>query len=111
MKNSTLDEKSQIPEDTKATIKETVDSELKWLNENQDATKEVYDTRLKDVQDKLSPLLGSNTDGGMPAGFDASQFAGAGGGMPAGFDPSQFTKPTQEVPRPTEPSVKIEEVD
>jgi len=95
MKNSTLDEKSQLPEDTKTTIKETVDSELKWLNENQDATKEVYDSRLKDVQDKLSPLLGSNT----------------GGGMPAGFDPSQFTKPKQEVPRPTEPSVKIEEVD
>lgn len=95
MKNSTLDEKSQLPEDTKTTIKETVDSELKWLNENQDATKEIYDSRLKDVQDKLSPLLGSNT----------------GGGMPAGFDPSQFTKPKQEVPRPTEPSVKIEEVD
>lgn len=95
MKNSTLDEKSQLPEDTKATIKETVDSELKWLNENQDATKEVYDTRLKDVQDKLSPLLGS----------------GGGSGMPAGFDPSQFTKPTQEVPRPTEPSVKIDEID
>lgn len=113
MKNSTLDEKSQLPEDTKATIKETVDSELKWLNENQDATKEVYDNRLKDVQDKLSPLLGSNTGGGggMPAGFDPSQFAGAGGGMPAGFDASQFTKPKQEVPRPTEPSVKIEEVD
>jgi L1 cell adhesion molecule like protein len=95
MKNSTLDEKSQLPEDTKTTIKETVDSELKWLNENQDATKEVYDSRLKDVQDKLSPLLGSNT----------------GGGMPAGFDPSQFTKPKQEVPRPAEPSVKIEEID
>ena len=95
MKNSTLDEKSQLPEDTKTTIKETVDSELKWLNENQDATKEIYDSRLKDVQDKLSPLLGSNT----------------GGGMPAGFDPSQFTKPKQEVPRPAEPSVKIEEID
>jgi heat shock protein 1/8 len=100
MKNSTLDEKSQLPEDTKTTIKETVDSELKWLNENQDATKEVYDSRLKDVQDKLSPLLGSNTGGGMPAG-----------GMPTGFDPSQFTKPKQEVPRPTEPTVKIDEVD
>ena len=111
MKNSTLDEKSQLPEDTKATIKETVDSELKWLNENQDATKEVYDSRLKDVQDKISPLLGSGGGGGIPAGFDPSQFAGAGGGMPAGFDPSQFTKPKQEVPRPTEPSVKIEEVD
>jgi L1 cell adhesion molecule like protein len=100
MKNSTLDEKSQLPEDTKTTIKETVDSELKWLNENQDATKEVYDSRLKDVQDKLSPLLGSGGGGDIPAG-----------GMSAGFDPSQFTKPKQEVPRPTEPSVKIEEVD
>jgi len=105
MKNSTLDEKSQLPEDTKTTIKETVDSELKWLNENQDATKEIYDSRLKDVQDKLSPLLGSNTGGGMPAGGMPA------GGMPAGFDPSQFTKPKQEVPRPAEPSVKIEEVD
>jgi L1 cell adhesion molecule like protein len=100
MKNSTLDEKSQLPEDTKTTIKETIDSELKWLNENQDATKEVYDSRLKDVQDKLSPLLGSGGGGDMPAG-----------GMPAGFDPSQFTKPKQEVPRPTEPTVKIDEVD
>ena len=100
MKNSTLDEKSQLPEDTKTTINETIDSELKWLNENQDATKEVYDSRLKDVQDKLSPLLGSGGGGDMPAG-----------GMPAGFDPSQFTKPKQEVPRPTEPTVKIEEID
>ena len=69
----------------------------KWLNENQDATKEVYDSRLKDVQDKLTPLLGSNPNSG---------------GIPAGFDPSQFTKASQSAPPThTEPSVKIEEVD
>jgi len=75
---------------------------------------------MKELQDKLTPLLQSAGGagpgaGGMPAGFDPSQFAGAGGaaggadysgpGMPPGFDPSKFSNkaPTHQP--------NIEEVD
>ena len=120
MKNSVSEESSQISEDVKKTVTETVEDGLKWLDENQNSDKNVYTDKLKEFQDKLTPLLQSagGQGGGMPAGFDPSQFQGAGG-MPSGFDPSQFQggvppqydPKTGSSPEQQAPDVKIEEVD
>ena len=84
MRNNITDEKaSQLPEDLKNTIKEHVDEGLKWLEDNQHEIKSVYDDKMKEFQDKITPLLSS--DAGNAVG-------GPPGGMPAGFDPSQFVQ-------------------
>ena len=103
-KNILTDEKAaQLPEDLKNTITESVDEGLKWLDENQNETKSVYEDKMKELQDKLTPLLssiqGGAQTGGMPAGFDPSQFSQKGGNFP--------TQP----PETRVPEVKIEEVD
>ena len=101
MKNSMRDEKLTVPEDIKTTINETVEENLKWLESHQDESKQVYEDKMKEIQDKLTPLL-SNLAGGAP-----------GGGMPTNFDPSEFTKAAQQTP-PADSfgqGPKIEEVD
>ena len=122
MKNSVKDEKSTMSEDSKTTITESVDDALKWLDEHQYESKESYDDKLKELQDKLTPLLqsasggasepgsssgpvpGGNTPGpsppkndGNPPTVDMSSMFGAGG-MPdmsslfANMDPSVLQK-------------------
>ena len=103
MRNNITDEKAaQLPEDLKNTIKGHVDDGLKWLEDNQNETKAVYEDKMKEFQDKITPLL--------------SSAAGPPGGMPAGFDPSQFSQqqgenPQTPPPQTKAPEVKIEEVD
>ena len=100
-KNILTDEKVTVPEDIKTTINETVEENLKWLESHQDESKQVYEDKMKEIQDKLTPLL-SNLAGGAP-----------GGGMPTNFDPSEFTKAAQQTP-PADSfgqGPKIEEVD
>jgi L1 cell adhesion molecule like protein len=101
MRNNITDEKAaQFPEDLKNTIKEHVDEGLKWLEDNQHETKSVYDDKMKEFQDKITPLLSSAAgSSGPPGGFDPSQFAQQGG---------NFSSPP---PQTKEPEVKIEEVD
>ena len=106
MRNNITDEKAaQLPEDLKNTIKGHVDEGLKWLEDNQNETKAVYEDKMKEFQDKITPLLSNATGGDVPSG-----------GMPAGFDPSQFAQQqagnSQTPPPQTKsPEVKIEEVD
>lgn len=102
MKNAVNDEKSTLSEEHKTTIKDSVDEGLKWLDSHQNETKDIYENKLKELQDKLTPILqsASSGEGGPP------------GGMPAGFDPSQFAQ--QAAPAPQTESTKgpsIEEVD
>jgi len=106
MRNNITDEKAaQLPEDLKNTIKGYVDEGLKWLEDNQNETKAVYEDKMKEFQDKITPLLSSAAGGAVPSG-----------GMPAGFDPSQFAQqqggnPQTPPPQTKAPEVKIEEVD
>uniref|UniRef100_A0A6C0E193 Chaperone n=1 Tax=viral metagenome TaxID=1070528 RepID=A0A6C0E193_9ZZZZ len=96
MKNSVNEEKSQIPENVKTEITNTVNDNLKWLDSNQNESKTVYENKLKEIQDKLKPLLGGgNSDNPFPAGFN----------------PSDFSNASKPAPTSSEPSVKIEEVD
>lgn len=96
MKNSVNEEKSQIPENVKTEITNIVNDNLKWLESNQNESKTVYENKLKEIQDKLKPLLGG--------GNSDNQF-------PSGFNPSDFSNVSKPAPTSSEPSVKIEEVD
>jgi heat shock protein 1/8 len=104
MRNTTRDEKVQLPEDVKTQINQEVDDGLKWLDNNPLGDKNCYESKLKEIQDKLTPLLQSAAGSGAPPE-----------GMPSGFDPSQFAK--ADIPSSSQPSTsvgpgpKIEEVD
>ena len=105
MKNSIRDEKVQVSEDNKKTINDTVDEALKWLDNHQNDSKDVYENKIKELQDKLTPILTSSAGasgdtGGMPPG-----------GFPAGFDPSAFTSAAQPPPSAPTSGPSIEEVD
>jgi L1 cell adhesion molecule like protein len=114
MRNAVSEEASQVSEQNKEVVNETVDEGLKWLESHQAEAKDVYVDKLKEVQDKLSPIFASSGgvpgQGGMPEGFDPSQFQ-QGGGMPQGFDPSQFKGATSQGQSVPTKGPSIEEVD
>ena len=121
LKSSLLEEKvSSALGEEKKIIEEEVQSCIKWLETNHNSDKETYENKRKELEDKVMPIMsklggGGGPQGGMPAGFDPSQFAkSASGGMPAGFDPSQFAKAAaggESKPQPDINGSKIEEVD
>jgi len=99
MRNSMNDEKtSTLPAETKTEINQTVDEGLKWLESNQNESKNVYDDKLKELQDKLLPLLQSATP-------------------PPPMQPENSSTPTPQPtpppppPQPSQTGPKIEEVD
>lgn len=81
VKNSTNDEKlkDKIQEEDKNTVTQTVDDTIKWLGENQDELKDVYDTKYKEVEAVLSPIMTKIYQQSMPAQ------GGMHGGMPGGM--------------------------
>lgn len=106
MKNSIRDEKVQVSEENKKTINETVDEALKWLDDHQNDSKDVYENKIKELQDKLTPILTS------AAGASGDTGSMPSGGFPAGFDPSAFTSAAQTPPPvPSGQGPSIEEVD
>jgi len=100
-RNTVKDEKTKLSDADKSKVNDLVDETLKWLSENQNESKEVYDAKMKEVEDVIRPIFVSmyEQQGGSP-------------GASAGIDPSMFTQ--QQSPPPpqqTQPEVKIEEVD
>ena len=88
----------------KEAIQKVVDSTIAWMDSNhQVLEKEVYEKKQKEVEAVVNPI--------MTKIYQAA--GGAGGGMPAGFDPSQFAQgggfPGASRPSSSEP--KVEEVD
>ena len=69
VKNSTNDEKlkDKIQEEDKSTITQTVDDTIKWLDENQDESKDIYDTKYKEVEAVLAPIMTKIYQQSMPA--------------------------------------------
>jgi len=88
--------KAKLSDEDVQTVNEAVEDTTHWLDTNQQATKDDYDTKKKAFEEKIMPIMAKiyadqGQGGGMPGGFDPSQFGGSGmGGMPGGFDPSQF---------------------
>lgn len=78
--NDTL--KDKLSEDQKQTLTKLVEDGLSWLDDHQDATKEEFESKRKEVEGVAMPIMmevykQSGVPGGMP-------------NMPPGFDPSQM---------------------
>ena len=81
-KNSVEDEKlaSKIESVDKDTIAKACDETISWLDTNNDADKETYDAKMKELENVCHPIMqklyeSAGNDGGMP------------GGMPGGAPP------------------------
>ena len=73
MKNTVSDSDKRadkLEEDDKSTIEEAIKEVLDWLDDNQDAEKEDFDEKLKEVQDTCSPIISKvyQESGGAPGG-------------------------------------------
>lgn len=105
LRNSLGEEKlkDKIPADEKTKLEGKIDETIKWLDDNQEAEKEQYEERQKELEGIANPLLqaaygaagGAGGPGGMPGGMPGG-FPGAGGEAP--------TAPGGEAP-------SVEEVD
>ena len=93
MKSTLGDEKlsAVIDSDLKDNLTKVIDDNLSWLENNQMASKEEYDSKLSELQEAMKPLQEK-----MMAGMQ-----GMPGGMPGGM-------PTEEK---TNSGPNIEEVD
>ena len=107
-KNS-ISENSQLPKESVSSMTEILDEGLKWLESNQNETKQVYEDKLKEITEKFKSLLPEEHNVPGAENIDPSSFD------PSSFDPSQFTAKKENVPEretkaPTS-TPKIEEVD
>jgi heat shock protein 5 len=60
MKNTVADDDklaSKIADDDKSQIEEAVKDTLDWLDDNQNAEKEEYEEKLKDIESICNPLV------------------------------------------------------
>lgn len=58
LRNTVVDSKDiKLSDEDKATVKEVVDEGLKWLDEHTTATKEEYEQKQKDFEQKINPIM------------------------------------------------------
>jgi L1 cell adhesion molecule like protein len=100
MKNSMNDEKlaSQMSEEDKTTVGDAITETTTWLDANQNAEKEEFEAKQKDLEGKVMPIL-SKLQGGAPGA------GGAPGGMP------DFGASTAAPAEAADEGPKIEEID
>ncbi len=61
----------------------TVEEAITWLNEHQDESTETYTNKMKEVEDKVKPIIMKMYQaGGPPDGQDMPSMGGMPGGMP-----------------------------
>ena len=117
MKNTINDANvgGKLDESDKKTILDAVESALQWLGTNQEASKEEFEHRQKELEGVCNPIMtkmyqgagaGAGGAGGMP---DMSQFAGAAGGAGAGGFGG--AAPGGRSAPPPSSGPKVEEVD
>merc|ERR1711871_1262458 len=92
IRNTINDEKMEgkIPADDKKAIQDLVDEAIKWLESHPNAEKEEYDSKRKEVEEKVNPILQKmyqGAQGGMPGGMPT----GDGSGMPNMNTPTDAT--------------------
>lgn len=76
----------KLPDDEKKTILDEISEQIKWLDDNQTATKIEYDDVLKEVQDKINPIISKmyadagtgSMPGAAPPGAGADEPPAAG---------------------------------
>ena len=100
VKNTLSDEKlkDKFSEADKTTISEKADEIISWLDDNNDASKEEYDAKQKELEGVFNPIMSQAYASAAPA--DAMP-----GGMPGGM-PGETAHETAPETGPT-----VEEVD
>jgi len=96
MKNTVSDDKvaEKLDPSDKQKLLDAVEKEIKWLESNQEATKDEFEGHQKDLEALCNPIIakmysaggGGGDAGGMPGGFGGMPGAGgtSGGGSSAG---------------------------
>jgi len=86
LKNTLRDEKlaGKIDGGDKSTLEAAIEDAIKWLDNNQGASKEEFDARRKQLEDVAMPIMTKlyQQAGGAPGG--AEGFPGGAGGFPGG---------------------------
>ncbi|KAG0944304.1 hypothetical protein G6F57_008410 [Rhizopus arrhizus] len=108
LRNTLQDEKvgGALPEDDKTKLNAAVDEAIKWLDESQEASKEEYESKQKELEEVANPIMMKfyQQAGGAPGAAPGA----APGGFPGGAAPGGFpgAGSTAETDGPS-----IEEVD
>jgi L1 cell adhesion molecule like protein len=79
--------KEKVPEDDRKKIEDKVDEILKWLDENQDAEKESFEEKQKELEGIANPILVA-AQGGAGAGGMPMPGGMGGAGFPGGAPPA-----------------------
>jgi len=111
LRSTLQDEKvaGKIDKDDKTKLEKLVKQTIDWVSQNENADKDEYESKKSELESQAGPIISKiyqgagGGAGGMPGGFDPSQFGGAGGGG-GGEDEAPPTGPSKKGP-------KIEEVD
>lgn len=81
LKNTLNDEKikGMIPAEDKEKLTHEIENIISWLDKNQMAEKEEFEAKQKELESVAMPIMqklyqGAQGQGGMPEGFDPSQF-------------------------------------
>lgn len=71
IKNTISDEKlkDNLPEDDKKIVEEKIDDTLKWLEANNSAHKEEYESKKKELEETFKPIMDKLMPSGMPSGM------------------------------------------
>jgi heat shock 70kDa protein 1/2/6/8 len=85
--------KTKMEGDDLGTVNTTVENGKEWLEGHQDCDTEEYESKMKEYEDIISPIMtklsqsaGPGTGGGMPGqGFSGGMPDFSGGGMPGGM--------------------------
>jgi L1 cell adhesion molecule like protein len=107
--------KANIKEEDKNTITSTVDSGIKWLNENQNASKEEFEAKLKESEEIIHPIMKKMyqemPENFMPKGMGMPE--GMSGGMPEETPDNLDEEPETFKPKKSSNSKgpKIDEID
>jgi heat shock protein 1/8 len=91
----TVRSQAKISADDKKRLEEAVDKATKWLEANPSASKDMYESKRKELESVATPIMsklygaGGGDDmpggmGGMPGGFPGAGGAGGGAGGDAG---------------------------
>ncbi|KAJ2962653.1 hypothetical protein NQZ79_g2192 [Umbelopsis isabellina] len=101
LRNTLQDENvgGKLEEADKNKLKEATDEAIKWLDDSQEASKDEYESRQKELEEVANPIMMKLYGQGGAAG-------GAPGGMPGGGFPGGGAAPDDDNAGPT-----VEEVD
>ena len=103
LRNSLSDVKAKLPDkaDDIASLEKEVDELAKWLDDNQQAAKDEYEERRKELEQKAMPLMKSFYEqggaGAAPGGFPGAAPGGFPGGAPGAGAAAEDGPSVEEV--------------